>query len=164
MAVGFESQREVPAVLLAVARLTHRTQRHHLEPRLGVRRIARALEREVELGAGEHRFRRSGRRVEEAEPRQARAKLHRRLCRRRLVDAVDRGHAGAHEASGHGAVRREHRVLDRSVRIVPLGHRGIGGEAVFVEHESCLGEVEFERAIPRTFGAEPRRDALQCPQ
>ena len=74
-------------------------------------------------------------------------------------DAADRGQAARVEELHHGAVRRDHEVLDQ-----PLGAvRQFGLEirdAVVVHDRLELGAIEVERAALVTFFLQPLRDGI----
>jgi len=137
-----EAEREVPPALRPVARLAHAAQHRLVQQRLlgapgGAReRRGETARRERPLATG----------LDETQPGEEPTQGLRVLVRGGLVVAVDRRRARPEEELRHGAVRRQHRLLDRAVRGRARRLDHVDRHAVGGEHDLGRRQVEVEGA------------------
>ena len=181
--VRWRGQREVAFVLLRVARLLQRAQ--HQVRQDALLRLARDLLRQLLIharrdvdvfrdlqrlgalsGAGAFaplglelhpldRQRADAQRI--AETRGDGLEVHHALGIGLLVDAIQRRDALVLEIAGDALVGRQHELLDDAVGDVALRARDAGHQAVLVELDHRLGQIEVDGAAAHALAVEDQR-------
>jgi hypothetical protein len=86
------------------------------------------------------------------------------LLFRRLVDTVGDGELPLLSVSGDNLIREDHELLDQAVRIQLGRPKNVDWEALLVEYNPSLGEVEIERSPLLSCSSKHLRQSIQLVQ